>query len=141
MIPNAIVIGTDKISPITECPTMHTTRHIKQIPSDHINAILRDFILTRLFRSSSSLILSSLDISADKLRMIIPIPKNRHKIIMMLPLISNPCQMPTISKQYPADRKTTQGENYFYYRFSYCLSSNSLFSFKQHNSSTVTPNT
>lgn len=140
MMPNASVIGTDNTSPMTECPSIHASRQRKQMPSDHKNAVLRDLIFTRRFLSSSLLILSSRDRPADKLRIRIPIPKNRHKTMIRLPLISKPFQMLAISIAMPSRQKTIQGKNYSCYKSSYCLSSFSLFSFRQHKSSTVTPN-
>lgn len=140
MMPNASVIGTDNTSPMTECPSIHASRQRKQMPSDHKNAVLRDLIFTRRFLSSSSLILSSLDRPADKLRIRIQIPKNRHKTMIRLPLISKPFRCLQSASQCQAGKKTIQGKNYSCYKSSYCLSSFSLFSFRQHKSSTVTPN-
>lgn len=110
MMPNASVIGTDNTSPMTECPSIHASRQRKQIPSDHRKAVLRDLIFTSRFLSSSSLILSSLDRSADKLRIRIPIPKNRHKTMIRLPLISKPFQMLAISIAMPSRQKKQSKE-------------------------------
>ena len=135
MMPNASVIGTDNTSPMTECPSIHASRQRKQMPSDHKNAVLRDLIFTSRFLSSSLLILSSRDRPADKLRIRIPI-----KPSSVFPLYRTLSRCLQSASQCQAGQKTIQGKNYSCYKSSYCLSSFSLFSFRQHKSSTVTPN-
>ena len=99
MMPNASVIGTDNTSPMTECPSIHASRQRKQMPSDHKNAVLRDLIFTRRFLSSSSLILSSRDRPADKLRIRIPIPKNHDQASLDIEAFPDACNQHRNAKQ------------------------------------------